>query len=119
MMNIAMTVTITLLVTGMVELAVLIMLAIGISFVQIVNVLTLTEELPLLAKTNGRQRNVKNKRRRGNAARKRLLRSAKKPAESVKTFHIVFTHELVCVQIHNNNVFAKNPVLFHFLPKTV
>ena len=48
------------------------------------NALTLTEELPLLAKTNGRQRNVKNKRRRGNAARKRLLRSAKKPAESVK-----------------------------------
>ena len=84
MMNIAMTGTITLLVTGMVELVVLIMLAIGISFVQIVNALTLTEELPLLAKTNGRQRNVKNKRRKGNAARKRLLRSAKKPAESVK-----------------------------------
>ena len=41
-------------------------------------------DLPILAKTNGRQRNVKNKRRRGNAARKRLLRSAKKPAESVK-----------------------------------
>ena len=96
MMNIAMTVTITLLVTGMVELAVLIMLAIGISFVQIVNVLTLTEELPLLAKTNGRQRNVKNKRRRGNAARKRLLRSAKKPAESVKTFHIVLMNLCAC-----------------------
>ena len=106
MINIAMMETITLLVTGMVELVVPIMLTIGISFVQIVNALTLTEKLPLLAKTSGRQKNVKNKRRRGNAARKRLLRSAKKPAESVKTFHIVFTHELVCVQIHDNNVFA-------------
>ena len=48
------------------------------------NALTLTEELPLLAKTFGRKRNVKSKRRRGNAARKRLLRSAKKPVESVK-----------------------------------
>ena len=96
MMNIVMTETITLLVIGMVELAVPIMLAIGISFVQIVNVLTLTEEPPLLAKTNGRQRNVKNKRRRGNAARKRLLRSAKKPAESVKTFHTVLMNLGAC-----------------------
>ena len=99
MMNIAMTGTITLLVIGMVELVVPIMLAIGISFVQIVNALTLTEELPLLAKTNGRQRNVKNKRRRGNAARKRLLRSAKKPAESVKTFHIVLMNLCACKYI--------------------
>ena len=89
MINIVMTGTIMLFVIGMVERVVPIMLPIGISFVQIVNALTLTEELPLLAKTNGRQRNVKNKRRRGNAARKRLPRSAKKPVESVKTFHIV------------------------------
>ena len=111
MMNIAMTVTITLLVTGMVELAVLIMLAIGISFVQIANVLTLTEELPLLAKTNGRQRNVKNKRRRGNAARKRLLRSAKKPVESVKTFHIVLLDLYACKYI---TMFLQNNFLFLF-----
>ena len=57
------------------------------------------EEPPLLAKTNGRQRNVKNKRRRGNAARKRLLRSAKKPAESVKTFHIVLLNLCACKYI--------------------
>ena len=94
-----MTKTITLIVTGMVELAVPIMLAVGMTFVQIVNALTLTEKLPLLAKTNGRQRNVKNKRRRGNAARKRLLRSAKKPAESVKTFHIVLMNLCACKYI--------------------
>ena len=84
MTNFVMTKTITLIVTGMVELAVPIMLAVGMTFVQIVNALTLTEELQLLAKTFGRKRNVKSKRRRGNAARKRSLRSAKKPVESVK-----------------------------------
>ena len=87
MMNIAMTGTITLLVTGMVELVVPIMLAIGISFVQIVNALTLTEDLTLLATTFGRRRNVRGKRTRENAARKRLLRIVKRPAINVKTRH--------------------------------
>merc|ERR1712166_1305730 len=97
--NFAMMRTIMLIVTGMVELVVQITLAVGMTIVQIVNALTLTEELPLLAKTFGRKRNVKNKRRRGNAARKRLLRSAKKPVESVKTFHIVLMNLCACKYI--------------------
>ena len=60
-----------LIVTGMVELAVLIMLAVGMTGVQLVNVLSLAT---LLAKTFGRQRNVSRKRTRENATRKRLLR---------------------------------------------
>ena len=71
MINFAMTKTITLIVTGMVELAVLIMLAVGMTGVQIVNVLNLAT---LLAKTFGRQRNVRRKRIRENATRKRLPR---------------------------------------------
>ena len=74
MINFAMTRIITLIVTGMVELVVPIMLAVGMTGVRIVNALTLAEDLKILAKTFGRQRNVKRKRTRENAARKRLLR---------------------------------------------
>ena len=55
MISFAMMRTITLIVTGMVELAVLIMLAVGMTGVQLVNVLNLAT---LLAKTFGKQRNV-------------------------------------------------------------
>ena len=78
-----------LIVTGMVELVVPIMLAVGMTGVQIVNVLTLAEELTILAKIFGRQRNVRRKRTKENAARKRLLRIVKRPAKNVKTRHLL------------------------------
>ena len=102
--------TITLIVTGMVELVVPIMLAVGITGVQIVNALTLAEDLTLLAKTFGRQRNVRRKRTRENAARKRLLRIVNRPAKNVKTRHFWRWYELLCMQI-NDNVLAKKLLL--------
>ena len=102
--------TITLIVTGMVELVVPIMLVVGITGVQIVNALTLAEDLTLLAKTFGRQRNVRRKRTRENAARKRLLTIVKRPAKNVKTRHFWWSYEFLCMQIHDN-VLAKQLLL--------